>query len=456
MTLADGLVAAGCTTDDAARRAALLARTASGLRGAFGAEAAWHWFVPGRLEVFGKHTDYGGGDVLVCAAPRGFAVAAAPRADTRLRVLDVPNNVSVDLDARDDGAARTGWASYVQVAQRRLAANFPGAPLGLDLAFASDLPRAAGMSSSSALVTAITTALVERAGLRARGEWRAAIRTPEDHATYLGCIENGAGFGPLAGTSGVGTHGGSEDHTAILLSEPGVLGHFRFVPTARLARVPCPAAWTFVVATSGVHADKAGSVRDRYNRAASGIRALVALWNDRGERPASSLAAALAEPDAEARLRHLVATAPPAGWASAALADRLDHFLAENAIVAAAVDACVRVDAAAVGALAAASQAHAERQLGNQVPETSALAALARACGAHGATSFGAGFGGGVWALVDHADADGFARAWTAAYRERCPHVSNVAIVLVRPGPGVVALGSAGGAPPVRAGSPAV
>ena len=25
------------------------------------------------------------------------------------------------------------------------------------------------------------------------------VRTPEDHATYCGCIESGAGFGPLAG-----------------------------------------------------------------------------------------------------------------------------------------------------------------------------------------------------------------------------------------------------------------
>ena len=444
MTLAEELTAAGCTADDAARRAALVARTDTGLRSALGVEPVWRWFVPGRLEVFGKHTDYGGGEVLVAAAPRGFAVVAAPRSDARLRVVDVPNNVSVDLDLGDGGPARTGWASYVQVTQRRLAANFPGAALGLDLAFSSDLPRAAGMSSSSALVTAVTTALVRRARLLDRAEWQAAIRTPEDHATYLGCIESGAGFGLLAGTCGVGTHGGSEDHTAILLSEPDMLGHFRFVPTTRLARVACPAAWTFVVATSGVHADKAGSVRDRYNRAAFGVRALLALWNATADAAAPSLAAALAEPDGEARLRARIAGDPPAGWTAAALTARLDHFLAENRIVTEAAAACARGDAAAVGALAEASQARAERDLGNQVPETSTLAALARGCGARGATSFGAGFGGGVWALVDHADVEGFAQAWTAAYRARCPHVTNVAVVPVRPGPGVLPLAAGG------------
>ena len=45
-------------------------------------------FVPGRIEVLGKHTDYAGGRSLTCAAERGFAVAYLPREDTRLRVVD--------------------------------------------------------------------------------------------------------------------------------------------------------------------------------------------------------------------------------------------------------------------------------------------------------------------------------------------------------------------------------
>ena len=30
-------------------------------------------FVPGRIELLGKHTDYAGGHSLVCASQRGFA-----------------------------------------------------------------------------------------------------------------------------------------------------------------------------------------------------------------------------------------------------------------------------------------------------------------------------------------------------------------------------------------------
>ena len=45
--------------------------------------------MPGRIEVFGKHTDYAGGRSLLAAVPRGFAVAASPRNDGRVRVMDV-------------------------------------------------------------------------------------------------------------------------------------------------------------------------------------------------------------------------------------------------------------------------------------------------------------------------------------------------------------------------------
>ena len=55
-----------------------------------------------------------------------------------------------------------------------------------------------------------------------------------------------------------------------------------------------PAGWSFVVASSGIQADKADSVKDRYNRASNGARALHELWNRHSGEPAQSLCAALA------------------------------------------------------------------------------------------------------------------------------------------------------------------
>jgi len=438
MSLADRFVGLGFAADDAESRAALIEAVSQGFQALTGAPPTWRWFVPGRLEVLGKHTDYAGGHVLAGAVPRGFAMVAGPRRDRRVRVVDVANRVHLDLGIDDTGPARTGWASYIQVTMRRLAANFPGAPLGLDLAFSSDLPRAAGVSSSSAIVVGTATALSRRGDLTTRDEWRAAIGSPEDQATYFGCIESGHDFRALAGNAGVGTYGGSEDHTAILMSRAGHLGHYRFVPTTRVGAMACPPAWTFVVGVSGVHADKAGAVRDRYNRATFAARALLDVWNAGAASPAPSLAAALETPGAEAELRGLVARATPAGVAAPDLLRRLDHFLAEDAIVCDAARACARGDAVALGLLAETSQAHAEAWLGNQVPETVTLASLARACGAHGATSFGAGFGGSVWALVDAGDAAAFARTSMAAYATRHPGMPNVAWFLARPGPGLV------------------
>jgi galactokinase len=58
------------------------------------------------------------------------------------------------------------------------------------------------------------------------------------------------------------------------------------------------------------------------------------------------------------------------------------------------------------------SQGDAEQLLGNQIPETSALARAARKAGAFAACSFGAGFGGSVWALVETERAAKFAHTW--------------------------------------------
>ncbi len=125
MSLADRFVGLGFAADDAESRAALIEAVSQGFQALTGAPPTWRWFVPGRLEVLGKHTDYAGGHVLAGAVPRGFAMVAGPRRDRRVRVVDVANRVHLDLGIDDTGPARTGWASYIQVTMRRLAANFP-------------------------------------------------------------------------------------------------------------------------------------------------------------------------------------------------------------------------------------------------------------------------------------------------------------------------------------------
>jgi galactokinase len=310
---------------------------------------------------------------------------------------------------------------------RRIARNFPGPLVGAEMAFASDLPAAAGMSSSSALVTAVFLALSDVNALPDREEYRSVIRSTEDLAAYLGAVENGAAFGPLAGDEGVGTAGGCQDHAAILLSRPGALVQYAFLPLRFEQAVAVPDGHRFVIATSGVVAEKTGTAQARYNGASATVAALLSLWNRATGRADQSLAAVIASaPDAAARLREMLRASTTAGLEPGALSDRFEQFQTETAvIIPAAAEAMVQDDLSSLGALVDLSQECAERLLGNQVPETVELARSARRLGAVAASAFGAGFGGSVWALVPEALESRFATEWGRAYRRAFPEAAT-------------------------------
>jgi len=385
------------------------------------------WWVPGRVEVFGKHTDYGGGPSLMGALPRGFLLAGVPRTDQRIRIFDSGDGSRFELDlttGQTTPAEVTGWRRYANILARRLARDFPGARLGADLALASDLPRASGMSSSSALVVGLAHALVRMSGLDRREDWYAAIPTPVDRSGYFACLENGLPFGVFAGDGGLGTFGGSEDQTAIVCCRPGHLSQFSYMPVRHWRDVAVPASWSFVLLSSGIAAEKAGRAQAAYNRASLSVRALIDLWRAHIG-PMGSLTEALsADPDAEARLRAVIDQHPSGEWPREMLHVRLSHFARERPRVGEAADAFAAADGARVGVLAAASHGDADQLLGNQLPETNALVALALERGAFAASAFGAGFGGSVWALVDTVDpidTTAFGDGWLSAYRTAFP-----------------------------------
>ena len=225
----------------------------------------------------------------------------------------------------------------------------------------------------------------------------------------------------------------------MLLGRRGSLSAFSFVPMIPLDIVPLPAGWAVVIAASGVQAAKTGDARAAYNRLSDGVARLLAMWN--AHQPvADSLAAIMArDPSAEARLRELISLSALDDWPEDALIRRLTHFQHEDARVAAAIVALKNADAPALGELSAASQREAAELLGNQVPETMALAAAARQCGAFAACSFGAGFGGSVWAIVEEDRAAAFVTEWVERYRQEYPQRAAVAF-LADPGPAAIAL----------------
>lgn len=419
------LIRIGMTEGEAATKAAAFARADEALDGIDASGDRWSIWVPGRLEVFGKHTDYAGGRSILCAVERGFVVRAALRRDRTVRAVDVALNdrceTSLDPASTSDVP---GWPHYVATVARRLAANFPSARCGVDLAFSSDLPFAAGMSSSSALMIAVFVSLAKSNDLRSSEEFRREIFSREELATYLSCIENGEPFRSLPGDEGVGTFGGSQDHTAIMCGMAGRLLQFAFRPVRREAVYRMPSTHVFVIASSGIAAEKTAGARDAYNLASAMVRHLLDTWNASTGRDDGSLDDALrSDPDAWPRLRTIARSS--GAHDPALLERRLEQFVLEaHQLVPAAGSALARGALAELGPLADRSQRASEEWLDNQVLATSALARQARELGAVAASAFGAGFGGSVWALVPSASAGAFTSSWKASYDAAFPQLT--------------------------------
>ncbi len=461
----------GHSAETAAAFASLIALAARALRDdGVPADRPVHAFVaPGRIEVLGKHTDYAGGRSLLAAIERGICVVAAARTDDRVIVIDAMDRDRAEFVLSPDLEPRAGsWANYPMTVARRIARNFPEATTGADIAFASNLVRASGMSSSAALVTAVFLALAAVNRLGATERYRAAIRSPEELAEYISAVENGGGHPGLPGDRGVGTDGGSEDHTAILCCRPGHLAQASFRPVRLERSVALPGGLTFIVAFCSVHAEKTGAAMARYNRAAELTRIATEIWRAGTGRHDPHLAAALesgtggalepapgpgpesgpnavsgAAPDALDRLRALLERATHPRATAAELIARVEQFAEESRLlIPAAADALSRGDVAAFGDLVDRSQHLAETRLGNQIEETIILARAARELGAAAASAFGAGFGGSVWALVEGGAAPEFIERWRARYLERFPeHAEGFVAFATRPAPAAVRVG---------------
>ncbi len=126
----------------------------------FGREARL-FSAPGRVNLIGEHTDYNGGFVLPMAIEFQTTIAAAIRADRKIRVYSLSLNEEheIDLDAPEE-KLRGSWLDFVEGVARileRRGVNLRGA----DLLISSDVPSGAGLSSSAALEISVGLALTE-------------------------------------------------------------------------------------------------------------------------------------------------------------------------------------------------------------------------------------------------------------------------------------------------------
>ncbi len=389
-------------------------------------------WVPGRIEVLGKHTDYAGGCSLLVASSCGFAVLVAASKRGGFTLLDAGREQNCNLSAEGEAMGDLpAWALYPQTAIQRLQANFAIGESSGVIGFSSNLPRAAGMSSSSAFITATSLAVMHLARIESLPAYREAINGKTDFADYLGHIENGKSYKQLLGHHGVGTLGGSQDHTAIVCAKPRHLLHAGFQPTNIFGYSALPEKLVFCIGVSGVRAKKTGAVQTAYNNAAQRVMAILEWWQAASGRRVPTLAAMIADEDfvLNDAIEALSVRSPH-------LAGRLLQFVNETTTyIPGALEAIRTSNMALLNNCVAGSQRDADEKLGNQVEETVALASMAKRLGAVAASAFGAGFGGAVWSLVMREDVSTFMSAWERGYSAAFPERDEASFFVDETGP---------------------
>ncbi|MFI5233306.1 MAG: galactokinase family protein [Gemmatimonadales bacterium] len=351
------------------------------------------YFVPGRIELVGKHVDYAGGRSLTVATELAIRARATTIPEPVIRLRRAAGEVAMDVSLSPNAkATQVRSSAYVTAVARRFSRDFPHARNGVAIELQSNLPTSAGLSSSTALVVTLALAFVDANDLTNDDRWRAAVPTPMAFAEYVAAIETGESFGDFPRDGGVGVRGGAQDHVAIVCAAEGSVGQFRYLPAQLERRIAWPDDHAIAIAVSGVHATKTGNAKAAYNRLADAMRGAIGDGRSKIENAAPDVAA------------------------------RRAQFCEETEVIVPGVGDAIRDrDWSALGSLVDRSQLLAESVLRNQVPETIHLARAAREQGAVAASAFGAGFGGAVWAMVPRADADRFLGAWRADYERAFP-----------------------------------
>jgi N-acetylgalactosamine kinase len=237
---------------------------------------------PGRINVMGRHIDHQGGCCNLMAVNQEVVMVVSPRDDDRIEVRNVqPDrfpNASISLGRLvsqlnwDDWLSCVNceelerhlresagrWSIYIEAAMLRVQMAFRNRILhGMDLVVHGNIPVAAGMSSSSALVVSTAEAATALHGLDV---------TPSQFVNFCG---EGEWF--------VGTRGGSADHAAMKYGAKGTINHVKFHDFELLEQIQFPDSHRMVVCNSYMQANKAAGAKKAFNSRVASYRLGVEL-----------------------------------------------------------------------------------------------------------------------------------------------------------------------------------
>jgi len=215
---------------------------------------------PGSLNLMGRHVDVRGGFINVIPVDREVIIIASPRADDRVRLANVSRTAHAPVEFAisrelagldwDDWLryitsakvrqiiteARGRWGNYVRAGVLRLQQHFRDRPLvGMDGVVSVNIPPAAGMGASSAIVVAVSEAVVALNGL---------ALTPQQFVHLCG-----------EGEWYVARRGTAASHAASKLGDGRVVSQVRFFPFEVETKVPFPQEWRLVLCRAPIGAE---------------------------------------------------------------------------------------------------------------------------------------------------------------------------------------------------------
>jgi len=195
--------------------------------------------------------------VLPMAIGRKIRVAFRARPDRVIRACSsFFGEREFEWTEQLEPSASGDWVNYVKAAAQAVEGRWK-LKFGIDAAVVSDLPPAAGLSSSSALLTGFTLALLRANGVQATFE------------ELMDVLPEGEYF--------VGTRAAAWTMPRCWRANGGCAILVGFAPLS-VAGVPVPEGWVFLIAHSLTTAEKSGEVRSRYNaRRTAGSSALHRL-----------------------------------------------------------------------------------------------------------------------------------------------------------------------------------
>lgn len=249
---------------------------------------------PGRINLMGRHIEHRGGTVNVMALNKEAVLVAAPNDDDVVRVsntdpeqypdvtfsigdeiahlpwddwLEYINHEHVQRLVYESGGS---WVNYVKAALLRLQFQFREQQIrGMDIVFTGNIPVAAGLSSSSAVVVATAEASIALNGLDV---------VPQDFVDLCG-----------EGEWYVGSRGGAGDHAAMKFSRSGEVTHIGFFPFQVKGSTPFPEGYELLIANSHIKAQKMTNAKDTFNQRVASYEIGLLLLRERFPKMAAKL-----------------------------------------------------------------------------------------------------------------------------------------------------------------------